>query len=74
MIVKIQDDKLQDKHIIEAAHFRYNEGGEILDCFANLKDHEPTKVRLHHGDRVFFMNDQGKTVDSKRIQLEEETE
>ena len=72
MIVKILDDNGNDKHIIEAAHFRYNEGGQILDCFANLKDHEPTKVRLHHGDRVFFMNDQGKTVDSKRVELKAE--
>jgi len=69
MIVKIQDDNLQDKDLIEAAHFRYNEGGAILDCYANLTDHNPTKIRLHHGDHIFFMNDKGKTVDSKRVEI-----
>lgn len=73
MIVKIQDDNLQDKHLIEAARVRWNEGGKVLDCFANLSDHEPTKIRVAHGDRVFFMNESGQTVDSKRIQLKEES-
>lgn len=72
MIVKILDDNLQDKHLIEAAHVRWNEGGKVLDCFAKLTDHEPIKIRVAHGDRVFFMNEQGKTVDSKRVELKPE--
>ena len=76
MIVKIQDDKLQDKHLIEAARFAWNSDGStpnnILDCFAALDDHSPTKLRVHHGDRVFFMNDSGQTIDSKRIELKPE--
>lgn len=71
MIVKIQDDNLQDKHLIEAARIRWNEGGKVLDCFATLETEECTKIRLAHGDRIFFMNDQGQTVDSKRIDLSE---
>lgn len=72
MIVKIQDDNLNDKHIINAARFFYNAGGSILDCYKNIDDHNPTCIRLHHGDRIFFMNDAGQTVDSKRIILDEE--
>lgn len=72
MIVKIQDDNFNDKHIISAARFFYNAGGSILDCYATLEDNNPTKIRLHHGDRIFFMNEQGQTIDAKRIQLKDE--
>ena len=72
MIIKILDDKGNNKHLIEAERVRYNEGGKILDCYAKLEDREPTKIRLEHGDRIFFMNDAGQTVDSKRIQLKPE--
>lgn len=74
MIVKILDDNGKDKHLIEAARFRWNEGGAVLDCFAYLDDPEATKIRVSHGDRVFFMNDSGQTVDSKRIILQDERE
>lgn len=69
MIVKILDDNGKDKHLIEASRFRWNEGGAVLDCYTN---HEATKIRVSHGDRVFFMNDSGQTVDSKIIVLQEE--
>ena len=71
MIVKILDDNLKDKQIIEAQRCRWNGGGAVLDCFSRLDDHEPTKIRVSHGDRVFFMNDKGQTVDSKRVILQE---
>jgi len=69
MIIKIQDDNLNDKQVIEAAHVRWNEGGKVLDCFAKLTDHTPIKIRVAHGDRIFFMNELGQTVDSKRVIL-----
>lgn len=74
MLVKIISDNGKDKHLIEASRFRWNEGGAVLDCYANIEDHEPTKIRVEHGDRVFFMNDSGQTVDSKRVLLREDTE
>ena len=73
MIIKILDDNLKDKHLIEAARVRWNDRGRILDCFATLEDHNPTKIRVDHGDRIFFMNESGQTVDSKRIELKPES-
>lgn len=84
MIVKIQDDNQQDKRIIETSRVEwdYREKDKddigwyiILCCHPNLQDYENkdiARVRVYHGDRVFFMNDQGKTIDSKRIVLREE--
>lgn len=74
MIVKIIDDAGHDKHLIEAERFRWNDGGKILDCFSNLEDHTPTKIRVAHGDRVYFMNATGQTIDSKRVILNLEKE
>lgn len=76
MIVKIQDDNQQDKHIIEAASIRWNynslsDGFIIIELYDS--PHVLSKqVSVRHGDRVFIMNDQGKTVDSKRIIINEE--
>lgn len=73
MIVKIQGDNLRDKHIIEAARFYWRPGGDILECYSALGlMQSSTNIKLHHGDRIFFMNDAGQTVDSKRIQLKDE--
>jgi len=72
MIVKILDDNQQDKQIIEAERVRWSEGGAVIDCFASLGDHQPTRVRVSHGDRIFFMNNSGQTVDSKRVILRAE--
>ena len=73
MIVKILDDNLQDKHLIEAARFRWGEGGTVLYCYATLDAHDAiNRIRVHHGDRIFFMNEHGQTIDSKHIILNEE--
>ena len=38
-------------------------------------EHKPSlRLRINHGDRVFIMNNEGKTVDSRRVEREPEAE
>lgn len=71
MIVKIQDDNGQDKHIIEAARFTWDYSTKDDGFFVlNYHDsqHHTRSICVQPGDRVFFMNDLGQTVDSRRIE------
>jgi len=73
MFVKIQDDHRNDKQImeLERAVWKNHEAGDdfvVLQCYPLLDDEfHGIQVRLYHGDRVFFMDNDGQTIDSKRV-------
>lgn len=81
MIIKVQDDNLKDKYLVEAAFIRWAETNTVLETYvrvsetknvhAGIEQTPSLRLKLHHGDRVFIMNNEGKTVDSKRIVLDE---
>ena len=80
MIIKVQDDNLKDKYLVEAAFIRWAETNTVLETYvrvsetknvhAGIEQTPSLRLKLHHGDRVFIMNNEGKTVDSKRIVLD----
>jgi hypothetical protein len=91
MIIKVQDDNLVDKHLVEAAYIQWVDGGPayvVLEVYivadrtkstgsiavhnTSIEEHPSLRLRIYHGDRVFIMNDEGKTIDAKRIDLKDE--
>jgi len=71
MYLKVQDDNQKDKMLIESDRIQW-EGPDKIRVWPDTSD--PTRYatfRLNHGDRVFIMNNDGKTIDSKRIILHE---
>ena len=46
--------------------------GSIAVTTPAIEEHPSLRLRICHGDRVFVMNNEGKTIDSKRIELNEE--
>lgn len=91
MIIKIQDDNLHDKHVVEATYIRWlrettyyimevyiiakeaKTAGSVSQTITRIEDRPSLRLKINHGDRVFIMNDEGKTVDSKRvIKIEED--
>lgn len=84
MIIKVQDDNLKDKFLVEAAFIRWAETNTVLETYvrvsetknvhAGIEQTPSLRLKLFHGDRVFIMNNEGKTVDSKRIVLDADAE
>lgn len=91
MIIKVQDDNLNDRFLVEAAYIRWVEPNEEEACYVILEiyivashskkvgsvavydtaieEHPSLRLRIYDGDRVFIMNDEGKTIDAKRITI-----
>ena len=94
MIIKVQDDALDDRFLIEAMYINWfypkgenyvilevhvrseqiKRSGSISVSHSGIEDEPSQRLRVYHGDRVYIMNDAGKTIDSKRIDLIEEAE
>ena len=94
MIIKVQDDKLNDRFVVESTtiSWRTHHTGHnvVLEVYGAITESEsvgsvkksitappasPNQfLNVYHGDRVFVMNNEGKTVDSKHINLQEEVE
>lgn len=85
MIIKVQNDQGKDRFLVEAAYINWcypsDEDHIILEVHTVVKEtvgvvsrtgieEEPSlRLRIYNGDRVFVMNADGKTIDSKRIDL-----
>lgn len=70
MIIKVQDDQLRDKHLVEFQRLHWRSSTEV-ELFCDGGGPIPfTILELCPGDRVFIMNSQGQTVDSNRIVME----
>lgn len=92
MIIKIQDDDLNDRFLVEAAYIKWAEGDDSLDKpyvvleayivadhtkssgnvsvhSTSIEEHPSLRLRIYHGDRVFVMNNEGKTIDAKTITI-----
>ena len=48
--------------------------GSISITNSGIEDDPSKRIRINHGDRVYILNNDGKTIDSKRIDLIEEAE
>jgi len=67
MLIKVLDDHGKDKHLVECKRIHWP-AAQYLECFADAKQSEPcVTLKLASGDRVYIMNDEGQTVDSKRV-------
>jgi len=67
MFLKVQDDKQRDKMLIESDRIQWAVPNK-LRVWPNTSD--PTRYAtfcLNHGDYVFIMNNDGKTIYSKRV-------
>lgn len=71
MLVKTQNNEGTDRHLVECKRTHWL-SANYLQCFAEVQQAEPSiTLILGHGDRVFIMNEEGQTIDSKRVVLEE---
>ena len=84
MIIKVQDKNLNDRFLVEAAYIRWDYVASgttyaILEFYivatqsrtAGIEAKPSLRLRINRGDRVFIMNSEGKTIDSKKIDLRE---
>ena len=90
MIIKVCDDALRDRFLVEAAYIRWVDGDDSVDkpyvlleiyivatqtkkvnttClqYTGIEEDPSLRLRIYNGDRVFIMNNEGKTIDSKRV-------
>ena len=65
-------DAEDDFIILEVHVIATQSAGSI--SMSGIEEDPSLRLRIYHGDRVFIMNDEGRTIDSKRIQLREEEE
>jgi len=67
MLVKITDDHGLDLHLMQCQRLHWVANNEVA-CYTDAKDQLPAvSLLLAEGHRVFIMNNDGKTIDSKRI-------
>lgn len=45
--------------------------GSLSVATTSIEEEPSLRLRINHGDRVYIMNNDGKTIDSKRIDLPE---
>lgn len=89
MIIKVQNDSLKDRFLVEAAFIKWcypedtnhvileihivairrKASGDTSISFTGIEEVPSLRLRIYDGDRVFIMNNDGKTIDSKRILL-----
>ena len=70
MLIKVQDDQGNDKHLVECKRIHWL-GVAHLQCYAEAQQPLPSvTLNLKHGDRVYVMNAEGQTIDSKRVVLD----
>lgn len=85
MYIKVQDKDNQNKYHIEASYIKWTNNGEIYPILTRGKTAGSIRtsetevanmpsiyVHLNHGDTVYVMNNDGKTIDKKHIDLVEE--
>ena len=63
-----------EEFIILEVYSQTKKAGSISVTHSGIEDEPSKRIRLNHGDRVYIMNNDGKTIDSKRIDLIEEKE
>lgn len=64
------DREPDDDFIVMEVHVistQTKKAGTTALAFTGIEADPSLRLRIHHGDRVFIMNADGKTVDSKRI-------
>ncbi len=82
MIIKVQTSTHQDRFLIEAVFIEwetrtllniYIASKALGDAFTSIEDEPSKTLVLEHGDIVYIMNNEGKTIDSKHIVLGKES-
>lgn len=69
MIIKVIDAKGEDKHLLEAARIEYQPGSSSLrmNIFVSVEEVASNFILLYNGDTVYVLNNDGKILDTKRI-------
>ena len=69
MIIKVVNDKGEDKHLLEAARIEYQPGSSSLrmNIFVSVEEVASNFILLYNGDTVYVLNNDGKILDTKRI-------
>jgi hypothetical protein len=65
----------EEDHVILEVHIIATEAktaGSASLTQTRIEEEPSLRLKIWHGDRVFIMNDQGKTIDSKRVVLGDE--